>query len=169
MTEKQQAFVDAVVRGMTPTDAARAAGYEPAVHAGQIAYRLQRTPSVQAALRARFKARIEGDLVPTALTVIEEIMRDSTQPGGVRLKGAQLTLQAANFLNERGRAIEDEEGARGLSEMTVEELERFAMDQRQRLENALAVVEDLRREAGAQANVITIDALPISSDTSPWE
>ncbi|MFA6241329.1 MAG: hypothetical protein WC655_10390 [Candidatus Hydrogenedentales bacterium] len=123
LTKRQIAFIDGVARGMTPTEAVRQAGYGPTHLASQYAYRLQRTPAVQLALRARLKARIETTLIPNALSVIEEVLLDPAQPGGVRMKAAQLALQAGNFF---GTGSEDNGARTLLSQMSLADLERLA-------------------------------------------
>lgn len=145
LNERQQRFVDNVVNGMTPTEAARQAGYGSSQHAGQRAYALQRSPNVQAALRFRLKARITNTLIPTALSVIEEVLLDPKQPGGVRMKAAQLALQAGDFF---GISKDEAAGKVSLSEMSLSELERLA--EAQLKESGLLIEHD--RSAAACAD-----------------
>jgi phage terminase small subunit len=160
LTQRQQIFADAVIRGQNPTDAARAAGYgTEGAFAGQTGYRLMRTPSVAAAIRERHSAMI-GEMVPRSLKVLDRIIQDDEAPAAARVRGVQLILIASGHINARGQA-EPDGTAKFLSEMTPGELERAALEQRECLTNALRAVEDLQRELAAQANTIEASAILI--------
>jgi phage terminase small subunit len=155
LTTKQATFIDAVISGQTPTAAARLAGFQPQDQARQIGYRLMRTPTVINAIRERQRAMI-SEMVPRSLRVLDTIIADEATPPGVRVRGVQLVLQAAEFLNARGQATNDG-SEKPLSEMSLVELERVATEQRDRVTSALRAVEDLQRECAAQAATITIE------------
>ena len=111
---------------------------------------------------------MDCDLAPLALNVLREILVDGTQPGGVRVRAVQLTLQAADFIGEGGRTREAARDNKPISEMTLEELARTAAEQKERLNDAMQAVEDLRAEATAQANAITVEAVRVE-DANPWD
>lgn len=104
--------------------------------------------------------------------ILMDIARDQENPAGARVQAVTRVLELGGLLGPASRR--DDAGAasdKPLSEMTVDELERAALEQRSRLESALKAVEDLRAEAHAQAGAIIIDAQPVRvpDGSGPWD
>lgn len=168
LTDRQRVFVEAIIEGKNPTQAARRAGYSPE-YATQTGYHLLRSPLVSAEIRHRHRATIENDLVPAALATLGSIIRDKDQPSGVRVKASQVALQAGGYLG----ALKKDEAAntnnKPLSEMTVDELAQAAKEQRERLNGALTAVEELQKELAAPVIDIVPDEATDDTDGDPWE
>ncbi len=96
LAPRQRAFVAAMVAGMTQEEAAGSIG----VKARQCR-RYMATPKVRLALRQAQDDAL-GDVTRClntgsneALDVLKEVMHDKTQPGGVRIRAAQVWLETA--------------------------------------------------------------------------
>lgn len=108
LTEKQQAFVSAVLSGAEEKDALTLAGYSETTDPASVLG----SRAVQNAIQVGCDARLRGPLLAKALRTIEELLDKST-PSATR-------FQAAKFVAERQKV--GEEGDKALSEMTEDEL-----------------------------------------------
>lgn len=111
-------FVDQVLLGAEPADAAKLCGYA-SPRAASLA--LMRHPQVRKALATAAETRLECEAVPLALDVVAEILKDrDPKARAVRAKLAIAVL-------DRVRSKEDKAGVVGkdLSNMTLRELEQF--------------------------------------------
>lgn len=108
LTEKQRAFVDAILGGASNREAVAIAGYGEGTDPAQVLASV----GVQRALEAGCKAVIRGELRPLALKALRELLVDG--PAATRYQAARLVLEQA----------EDVHGdEKPLSEMTISELE----------------------------------------------
>jgi hypothetical protein len=87
------------------------------------ARRVLRRPVTADADRAARSERIESELASLAVDVLHQLLADEATPEKVRLDAAKAVLDRAGHGPRRASA---EPGARPLSEMTIEELERIA-------------------------------------------
>jgi hypothetical protein len=85
----QVQFVELVVGGMTPVQAARKIGYS-APHV--VASRLTHTPKIQRAIHAGTVARFSTEVGPLALQAIIDAMK-ADQPTNIRIKAADIGLK----------------------------------------------------------------------------
>jgi phage terminase small subunit len=114
LSDKQKVFVDAVLRGTHPVDAAKLAEYaQPSLEA----YRLMRSPNVQKQLHERRTARFAGDLSTLALKTLVELMEDG--PAQQRYQASRYVLEVAGH---RADAKGVGEGEKDLGDMTPDEL-----------------------------------------------
>ncbi|CUW38802.1 protein of unknown function [Magnetospirillum sp. XM-1] len=147
LSDKQLAFIQAMIAGRNAKEAALEAGYAGEEYAAQTGYRLLQTPSIAAAVRKAHRSRIDNTLVPKALNLLEHVIDDAQHAIGVRVKAAQLVLQAGEYLGALRR--DEAAGAeKPMSEMSLMELAQSAKASKERIVQALKVVEDLRTEAG---------------------
>lgn len=167
----QAAFVEYVVQGETPRAAALKAGYRPAAYASQVAHRLMVHPRVSDAIRRARLRLFESDMVPTAVSTLRAVMLDKRAPAAARVRAAQVTLQAADYLG-RDRRPDAEHSTRSPSEMTLAELEALAAAGRAALQQATATVEALQSELGKgptlDASAAPALAAPGDDSGDPW-
>lgn len=117
LTDRQAQFIHHLVTtGCTPTEAARAVGYaEPK----QEAYRLTRTPHVNAAIRQERERLISAHGANLAIATLNEIMRDTHAPASARVSASRTMLEAAGVFDKNGR---DRDTGKTLTEMSADEL-----------------------------------------------
>lgn len=147
LTEKQAAYVEYVAKGLAPTDAARAAGFQFPAQEGA---RLARSPHVVAALQ-RATARIfREELVPKAIGRLRSLLEDKATPAPALIKAIDTTLKRG------GVVAEDASGrSKPLSEKGIDELE----DLVSRLQTALAAHEAKTIDAVARDVTVIEDPL----------
>lgn len=122
LTDKQSAFVDAKVRGLSNTEAARLAGFAfPKQEASRL---MHSAPSVTEAIRKGLSLRLHT-AAPDALGVLEEIMRDQEAPAPARIRAACHILDRCLgpvSVQQDGSGDAEE---KTISEMSVAELETY--------------------------------------------
>lgn len=122
LTEKQQAFVMALVtRACTATQAAVDAGFS-AVSARQQASNLLSLKHVQEGIRAAQFQLLNSNLANVALATLHEVMTDKTAPAGARVTAAVATLERSG-LHHDIEAKNIAEVNKSLNAMSREELE----------------------------------------------
>ncbi len=117
LTDKQATFAKHVAKGVTPTKAARIAGY---AYPQQDAYKLMRLPHVRDTLHDRREAALKGDLASLAVDTMRDLMGPDT-PAATRYNASKWVLEHA------GHQVDPGEGAdrdKPLEEMDAEELQR---------------------------------------------
>ena len=127
LTSKQSAFVAFWADGMKPAAAAAAAGFsnKSAVGLRVCASRLSNDPRIiQAAFEYREK-RLKGDLSNVALSCVAGIIADESAPPAARFQAARFILESAGhgIENRRLLARHPDDGSKGLSELSIPELE----------------------------------------------
>lgn len=174
LTDKQAVFVLAYIENPNATAAAKLA-FPGAVGAQQIGSLYLKKPKIRNALRELTLGRAVG-YSQECTDILMRIARDDDAPQGARIQAASRVLEIGGLLGPGRRVDSGPEGIdKPMSEMTVDELARAAAAQRERLEAALQVVEDLRSEAAAQSGALVIDAEPVVPDDAddaevePWE
>jgi hypothetical protein len=124
LTDKQSAFVDAKVRGLSNTEAARLAGFAfPKQEASRL---MHSTPSVTEAIRKGLSLRLHT-AAPDALGVLEEIMRDPEAPAPARIRAACHILDRCLGPVTAAQAAVDDGEDKPIGEMSVAELEAYIM------------------------------------------
>jgi hypothetical protein len=141
LTEKQEKFVEGIVKGLGQMDAARVAGYSDGSREG---WRLMRVPAVALAIKERQTAQIMGDLSGVAMSTLRAVMVDETAPAAARVSAAKWTLEAAGHglaaalgSARLGLDVSD----KPLSALSLSELEDMA-------QSAAASVESIKRASG---------------------
>lgn len=123
MTEKQELFIKGIVDGMTPSVAARNAGY---AFPDQDAQRLKNLPHIQKELFSRQMSALCSEILPKSLRRIDEILDDtSAAPAGIKLKAAQYVIDKVTELQNMASAADI--ANKNPLEMTAAELEVFVM------------------------------------------
>lgn len=149
LTEKQKKFVSLVVEGLTPTKAAKLAGY---TFAKQSAQALRHNEHVQKEIFNGQMAALTLELLPKSFRRIDEILDDlSPAPAGIKLKAAQYVIDKAMELQAMVTA--QDVANKNPLEMTGVELEMFVMRGR-------AIVS--REKANAELGII--DQEPLDRD-----
>ena len=117
LTPMQRLFVTELTRnGLTPTSAARKAGYAKPESAG---YDVSRLPHVAAAIRLERERYVSGELANVATGTLKAIMLDAKAPAAARVSAARAVLEMSRDL---GKAKADPDADRPLSEMSADEL-----------------------------------------------
>lgn len=116
-TDMQLLFIDHLVTGnMTPTEAARQAGY---AQPKQAAYRLTRAPHIQSAIRQARQTIYSGELTNMAIGTLKTVMADPDAPASSKVSAARTVFELAGDLGK----LSGEAGQTGqLAEMTPEQL-----------------------------------------------
>lgn len=155
LTDMQRFFARYYARnGGQGKAAALQAGYSVAGARGAASENL-RNPAVLDEIRRQRDAYIAGDLASLAADTVREILRndDGEVSANVRFQAARWCLEAAGH-GEKSNTNRDMDSDKGLSEMTIEELEAFIAGGR-------AAVEQERR---------TVDVTPDPApDSAPNE
>ena len=154
LTDRQVRFVvEYVANGGNGTKAALAAGYSDVAPHGE-AWRLTQLPHVQAAIAAETLKQF-GRHAPAAVDVLAEIMIDSDQPGGVRVKAAGMILDRAGFTPPKRHEIESDRDKRP-ENMNKSELEAFIRKATSQLREASVPVLNAAVDAAGEAHVIDV-------------
>ena len=154
LTPLQARFaVEYVANGGNGSKAALAAGYSD-VSPGSEAYRLAHLPHVQAAIAAETLKQF-GRHAPAAVDVLAEIMIDSDQPGGVRVKAAGMILDRAGFTPPKRHELESSRDKRP-ENMNKSELEAFIRRATSQLREASVPVLNAAVDAAGNAEVVDI-------------
>lgn len=114
---RRAVFIDEIVRGLPPEKAARVAGYEP-----DTARRLLLAPAVRKALIAGAAARLEGQAVPAALTVIQRLLDDPATPAAV---AAKLALGVLDRAGVGAKSSEPANPRKDMEDMSQADLEAY--------------------------------------------
>lgn len=130
LTERQAAFVAALVETGDRQHAVELSGYGSEEHWGSIASRNLATPAVQAALRHEINRRLLHGAAAAA-KVLLDIANDATAPKGVRVDAAKAILDRAGFVAPRNGA--DERTTVDLASMTPDQLRTFIAQGEQEL------------------------------------
>lgn len=137
LTEQQAAFVShLVLDGLTPTEAARRAGY---AHAAQRATELVRKPHVIEAIRQEQARLLDGNLANIALRTLRGVMEDQRSPASARVAASRAVLEASGYFRCTHETPLDEKSP---LDMSAHELEAFVKKGR----------EEIRRMAGVAGN-----------------
>jgi hypothetical protein len=122
LTDKQSAFVDAKVRGLSNTEAARLAGFAfPKQEASRL---MHSTPNVADAIRKGVALRLHT-AAPDALGVLEDIMRDTAAPAPARIRAACHILDRCLGRATAQQASSSDSDDKPIGEMSVAELEAY--------------------------------------------
>lgn len=123
LTDKQAAFVKAVVAGHKQGKAAEIAGYS---YPDENATRLVRLPHIQRAIQRETERRLLTEGVPAALEFMVSAPGDKKLPGAVRYQCAKWVMEAAGHGLAAQRAALGLPGEdKPLDQMSVGELEAF--------------------------------------------
>ena len=91
LSEKQQIFIDGLVKGgLSATAAARQAGYK---QPKESAYYLTRSPRVVAAIRLARQTLYQTDLANLAAGTLKEVMQDQDAPPAARANHCKLRIR----------------------------------------------------------------------------
>jgi hypothetical protein len=135
LTDKQAQFVERILSGETPTNAAKLSGLSVTSTT-----RLLSAPNVLAAIEIGLRKQLHGELVPLAFAVFKRIL--TAEPGTiserVQADVAAKILDRGGFVPVKQSVAED--GEREPAQMTTQEL--------------LAKVEELEREIAERATPI---------------
>ena len=110
LSEKQQIFIDGLVKGgLSATAAARQAGYK---QPKESAYYLTRSPRVVAAIRLARQTLYQTDLANLAAGTLKEVMQDQDAPPAARVSAARTALELSGDLDRGGAGGHGEGGER---------------------------------------------------------
>jgi phage terminase small subunit len=112
----QQKFVLKMSEGLSPTAAAREAGY---AQPGQAGFYNMRQPHIELAVRQARAARFSGELATIAANTLREVMTDTDAPASARVSAARLVLEVTR---EVGKGAQEADSGKELHEMTPDEL-----------------------------------------------
>lgn len=112
LNERQRLYVDAIVSGLSDSEALKVAGYPSAARSDHV----RASPAVQAAIRAGHRGYIAGELSTKARKTMEGLLAD-TVPAATR-------FAAAKWVLEQGEG-QDDDDATPLHQMTAPQLEAF--------------------------------------------
>ena len=113
LSPKERRFVTEMARVGDPTYAATRAGYLAPQQSGS--YNMQ-NPVIEAAVRQRQQVLLHGELRDDALNVLGTVMRDPKASSRDKISAAKVVLDKTDKAPE-------EASAKGLSEMSVEEID----------------------------------------------
>lgn len=132
LTPQERVFIDGAARTGDEEYAARRAGY---VQPKRDAWRLRQRPAVVEEVRRQQMARLNNELLPLALDVIQNVLTDPKSSERGRLQAAKIVVDQAHKSGEGGTVKEPHE-------MTVDELtERIDQLRREAVERARPVIE----------------------------
>lgn len=140
LNERQSAFVDAILSGRAPSDAAADAGYSTIPTA---VYQLLRSPTVLGAIHAGVQRKLQHEAA-LSLGVLVKIRDDKDAPARVRADIGVKLMTMAGHAPQRKSGHDD----KPLSQMTQSEMIEF-------IERNQASVEAAERELAARAKDIT--------------
>lgn len=128
LTESQIAFVShLVLSGVSPTEAARRAGYS---HPKNRAWELLRKPHIVVAIRKEQARYIDGDLANVALKTLRSVMENEKSPANARVAASRAVLEAAGYFD---REKEQDLTEKQIMDMSAQELEEFISRGRENL------------------------------------
>ena len=113
---RQQRFVKLVGDGLTPTAAAREAGY---ANPSSSSSAMLRQPHIELAVRQARKARFSGELAGLAANTLRDVMMDEGAPASSRVSAARLVFE---ITREVGKGADSGDSGKELHEMTPDEL-----------------------------------------------
>jgi len=146
LTSKQRAFAKHIARGLTATEAARAAGYaqENAESLHVTASRLQRHPEIQMAAHAERERRLQGDLATLAISTLEGLLRSNETPAAARMQAVKFVLEGAGHgLESRRLALKvTDDSDKPTSQLTAADLERLVLIAADRVRAERAAIID---------------------------
>jgi hypothetical protein len=95
------------------------------------ASRLSQDPKIKQAVFHHRERRLQGPLATKALACLEGVMDDLAAPPAARIQAAKWTLEACGFgvINRQLLARNPEDIDKGISNLTLEELEELATRQ----------------------------------------
>lgn len=128
LTEQQAAFVrNLVLDGLTPTEAARRAGY---AHAAPRATELVRKPHIIEAIREEQARLLDGNLANIALRTLRGVMEDQQSPASARVAASRAVLEASGYFRRTQETPLEEKSP---LDMSAQELEAFIRKGREEL------------------------------------
>ena len=139
LTQKQKEFIESLISGMNPTQAARNTGYS---HPGQASYLLMQNPKILAAIRLRRQTFYQGEFANLAVECLKNVMLDPLAPATARVSAARTVLELSGDLNGKDNNYNSDSS---LAELTPDQLsllikgweqERFHLDDCQITENS---------------------------------
>lgn len=139
LTDKQKTFIRELVKGLSRSAAARAAGYSAPA---EDAYKLMRLPHVRDELHQRRAAWIHGDLSTVAMRTMRDLMIEA--PAAQRYQAARWVLEQAGH---RDGDADKDAADRPLDELGPEDLARAVQ----------SGMESLRQLAGSLDGVQIVD------------
>lgn len=129
LTTREAAYQKYVIEGMSPIQAAKAAGFaQPKV----MAAKLTDCAKVQAAIRTGQALWLEETALGLAQNVVESVLRDDDAPIGARIKAASLVFSQIERANADGSmALPDAPASLSEVQARIRELEaRVAADEK---------------------------------------
>ena len=140
LTKKQADYALAIAEGASSKQAAVVAGYSYISEASirTQASRLANDPNIQQAISEHRQRRLNGPMASKALACLEGIMDDLAAPPAARVAAAKWVLEAAGLGLENRRLVarHPEDTGRGISAMTLGELEELVASAELRLKKA---------------------------------
>lgn len=112
LSERQDKFVDMVVSGLNPTEAARVAQYN---HPKQDAWRLLQLPKIQREIRDRSTALLDTKGAVVGVNTLIKIAENEKAPAAAR-------VQAANSLLDRAGIGKKDSKSQGLGDKSISEM-----------------------------------------------
>ena len=163
LTDRQEAFAQAVARGgLTGGQAIRAAGSESqnAASLRVMASQFNAIPEVRERIRDIREGLIVGDLAGVALAALRGILLDEDAPAAARVSAAKWALEAGGHgLEARRLAAREAAGPRGLSDLSLGELEDLARQAADRLQAAVSIP--------AEAVEVSVCPAPAPAEATP--
>ena len=95
LTPKQKTFIECVIKGDNPTQAARNTGYSCP---GQASYLLMQNPKILTAIRMRRQTLYQGELANLAVAALKSVMEDPLAPASARVSAARTVLEEKGML-----------------------------------------------------------------------
>lgn len=115
LTEREDRFVELLCEGLSPGDAASAAGYPARSYID-----LLQSPRVSRRVEWRMRSVIRNELAPKAIHLLGRLLDDEAAPARVRVQAAQFILERAGYVAPRAQVQEAAE--KSISAMSAEEL-----------------------------------------------
>lgn len=138
LSERQVAFVNAIVSGIPPATAAEVAGY---TGRGVSAAACLRSPTVQAAIVEGLRRFLLTEAAPAAFQVMFRFMNDETVDKKIRLAAAKTLADRAGFIAPKASENKDL-GNKSPVDMSAHELREMAQRIQKELSDRATVVID---------------------------
>ena len=116
LTPKQKTFIECVIKGDNPTQAARNTGYSCP---GQASYLLMQNPKILTAIRMRRQTFYQGELANLAVAALKNVMEDPLAPASARVSAARTVLELSGDLNNKDN---ENFSDKSLAELTPDQL-----------------------------------------------
>ena len=116
LTPKQKNFIECVIKGDNPTQAARTTGY---ACPGQASYLLMQNPKILTAIRLRRQTFYQGEFANLAIECLKNVMLDPLAPAAARVSAARTVLELSGDLNGKDSNYNSESS---LAELTPDQL-----------------------------------------------